>query len=181
MAAVTSEMVKSLREETGAGMMDCKKALDASGGDTEKAEAWLKEKGLAAAAKKSSREASDGIVEVYSHMGGRMAVMVEVNCETDFVAKMPEFRELVHDIAIQVASTAPLYLKKEDVPADVIAAQTEKLEKFYQDTVLMEQIWVKDDKIKIVDLVKQRVAKLGENIIVRRFARFQLGEIIQGE
>ena len=203
MAAVTSEMVKTLREKTGAGMMDCKKALDAATGDMDKAEAWLKEKGLAAAAKKSSREASEGMIEVYSHMGGRMAVIVEVNCETDFVAKMPEFRELAHDIAIQVASTSPLYVKKEDVPADVIAAQTEKfkqdamgegkkaeiaeriavgrMEKFYQDNVLLEQAWVKDDKIKIVDLVKQKVAKIGENIVVRRFARYQLGETTQSE
>lgn len=203
MAAVTSEMVKVLREKTSAGMMDCKKALDATGGDMEKAEAWLKEKGLASAAKKAAREASDGMVEVYSHMGGRLAVMVEVNCETDFVAKMPEFRELAHDIAIQIASTAPDYIKKEDIPADVIAAQLEtfkqaavsegkkpeiaeriatgRMEKFYQDTVLMEQVWVKDDKIKIVDLVKQRIAKIGENIVVRRFARYQLGETTQGE
>lgn len=203
MAAVTSEMVKALREKTSAGMMDCKKALDAAAGDMPKAEAWLKEKGLASAAKKSSREASDGMIEVYSHMGGQMAVIVEVNCETDFVAKMPEFRELAHDIAIQVASTAPLYVKKEDVPADVIAAQTEKfkqdamgegkkaeiaeriavgrMEKFYQDNVLLEQVWVKDDKIKIADLVKQKVAKIGENIVVRRFARYQLGETTQGE
>ena len=203
MAAVTSEMVKALREKTSAGMMDCKKALDASGGDMDKAEAWLKEKGLASAAKKAAREASDGMVEVYSHMGGRLAVMVEVNCETDFVAKMPEFRELAHDIAIQIASAAPEYVKKEDIPADVIAAQLEafkqaavnegkkpeiaeriatgRMEKFYQDSVLMEQVWVKDDKIKIVDLVKQRIAKIGENIVVRRFARYQLGETTQGE
>jgi len=203
MAAVTSEMVKALREKTSAGMMDCKKALDATGGDMDKAEAWLKEKGLASAAKKAAREASDGMVEVYSHMGGRLAVIVEVNCETDFVAKMPEFRELAHDIAIQIASAAPEYVKKEDIPADVIAAQLEafkqaavsegkkpeiaeriatgRMEKFYQDSVLMEQVWVKDDKIKIVDLVKQRIAKIGENIVVRRFARYQLGETTQGE
>ncbi len=203
MAAVTAEMVKNLREATGAGMMDCKKALDAAAGDITKAEAWLKEKGLAAAAKKAGREASDGMVEVYSHMGGRMAVIVEVNCETDFVAKMPEFRELAHEIAIQIASTAPLYVKKEDVPAPVIAEQTEKfkqdaigegkkpeiaerialgrMDKFYQDNVLLEQIWVKDDKLKISDLVKQKVAKIGENIVVRRFSRFQLGETTQGE
>jgi elongation factor Ts len=194
-------MVKALREKTGAGMMDCKKALDASGGDMEKAEASLKEKGLATAAKKASREASEGMVEVYSHMGGRLAVIVEVNCETDFVAKMPEFRDLAHEIALQVASTAPLYVKKEDVPEGVIAEQmakfkedaikegkkpeiaeriaTGRMDKFYQDNCLLEQVFVKDDKLKISDLVKNAIAKIGENIVVRRFARYQLGETTQ--
>jgi elongation factor Ts len=194
-------MVKALREKTGAGMMDCKKALDASGGDMEKAEASLKEKGLATAAKKASREASEGMVEVYSHMGGRLAVIVEVNCETDFVAKMPEFRDLAHEIALQVASTAPLYVKKEDVPESVIAEQmtkfkedaikegkkpeiaeriaTGRMDKFYQDNCLLEQVFVKDDKLKISDLVKNAIAKIGENIVVRRFARYQLGETTQ--
>jgi elongation factor Ts len=198
MAAITSEMVKSLREQTGAGMMDCKKALDATGGDFEKAQAWLKEKGLGSAAKKASREASEGMVEVYSHMGGRLAVMVEVNCETDFVAKMPEFRALAHEMALQIASTDPRYVKKDDVPADVIAEQmakfkedaikegkkpeiaeriaTGRMEKFYQDNCLLEQVFVKDDKVKVGDLVKNAIAKIGENIVVRRFTRYQLGE-----
>ena len=202
MAAVTPEMVKALRENTGAAVLDCKKALDASGGDIAKAEASLKERGLAIAAKKASREASDGMIEVYSHMGGRLAVIVEVNCETDFVAKMPEFRELAHEIALQVASTAPLYVKKEDVPADVLATQLAqfkedavkegkkpeiaeriaagRMEKFYQDNCLMEQVFVKDDKLKVSDLLKSSIAKIGENIIVRRFARYQLGELTQG-
>ena len=203
MAAVTAEMVKTLRENTGAGMLDCKKALDASAGDMVKAEAFLKEKGLAVAAKKASREASDGMIEVYSHMGGRMAVLVEVNCETDFVAKMPEFRDLAHEIALQVASTAPLYVKKEDVPEGVIAEQVAKfkedavkegkkpeiaerialgrMDKFYQDNCLLEQVFVKDDKLKINDLLKNAIAKIGENIVVRRFARYQLGETTQAE
>jgi len=116
--AITAEMVKALREQTGAGMMDCKKALDQSGGDVEKAANWLKEKGLSSAAKKSGREANDGVIETYSHMGGRMAVLVEVNCETDFVARMPQFRELAHDLALQVASTGPEYVRREDVPAN---------------------------------------------------------------
>jgi elongation factor Ts len=199
--AVTAEQVKQLREETGAGMMDCKKALDASGGDLEKAEAWLKEKGLAAVAKKAGREASDGMIEVYSHMGGRLAVIVEVNCETDFVAKMPEFRELAHELALQIASTSPVYVKREDVPADVLNTQLEqfkadavkegkkpeiaeriatgRLEKFYIDNCLLEQPFIKDDKVKVGELVKNAIAKIGENIVVRRFARYQLGETTQ--
>lgn len=190
-------MVKQLREQTGAGMMDSKKALEQNGGDMDKAAAWLKEKGLAAAAKKAAREANEGMIEVYSHMGGRMAVLVEVNCETDFVARMPEFRELAHELALQIASTAPEYVRKEDVPADVIEAHMAKfkqdavdegkkpeiaeriaagrMEKFYHDSVLLEQVFVKDDKVKIRDLVTAAVAKCGENIQVRRFVRYQLG------
>jgi elongation factor Ts len=191
-------MVKQLREQTGAGMMDSKKALEQFDGNMEKAAAWLKEKGLAAAAKKASRTANEGLIEVYSHMGGRLAVMVEVNCETDFVARMPEFRELAHDLALQIASAAPSYVKKEDVPAEVVAAQMAKfkedaiaegkkpeiaeriaagrMEKFYQDNVLMEQAFVKDDKVKVKDLIAATIAKCGENIQVRRFIRYQLGE-----
>lgn len=194
---VTAEMVKQLREQTGAGMMDSKKALEQHGGDIEKAAVWLKEKGLATAAKKASREANEGMIEVYSHMGGRMAVMVEVNCETDFVARMPEFRELAHELALQIASAAPEYVKKEDVPAAVVETQmakfkqdaigegkkpeiaeriaTGRMEKFYQDNVLLEQAFVKDDKVKIKDLVTDTIAKCGENIQVRRFVRYQLG------
>ncbi len=195
--AITAEMVKTLREQTGAGMMDCKKALEQNAGDIAKAEAWLKEKGLSAAAKKASREANEGMIEVYSHMGGRMAVMVEVNCETDFVARMPEFRELAHDVALQIGSTGPQYVRKEDVPANVLEEQVAKfkadaiaegkkpeiaervaagrLEKFYQDTCLLEQVFVKDDKKKVKDLVTETVAKCGENIQIRRFARYMLG------
>lgn len=195
--AITAEMVKTLREQTGAGMMDCKKALEQNAGDMTKAEAWLKEKGLSAAAKKASREANEGMVEVYSHMGGRMAVMVEVNCETDFVARMPEFRDLAHNVALQIASTGPEYVRKEDVPASVLEEQTAKfkadaiaegkkpeiaervaagrLEKFYQDACLLEQVFVKDDKLKVKDLVTATVAKCGENIQIRRFTRYVLG------
>jgi len=195
--AITAEMVKALREQTGAGMMDCKKALEQNDGDTAKAEAWLREKGLSAAAKKATREANEGMIEVYSHMGGRMAVMVEVNCETDFVARMPEFRELAHNVALQIASTGPEYVRKEDVPASVLDEQTAKfkadaiaegkkpeiaervaagrLEKFYQDACLLEQVFVKDDKLKVKDLVTATVAKCGENIQIRRFTRYILG------
>ncbi|MBO9344507.1 MAG: translation elongation factor Ts [Chloroflexi bacterium] len=196
--AITAEMIKQLREQTGAGMMDSKKALEQFNGDMEKAAAWLKEKGLATAAKKASRVAKEGIIEVYSHMGGRMAVMVEVNCETDFVARMPEFRQLAHDLALHIASAAPTYVAREDVPSDVVAAQITKykedalaegkkpeiaeriangrLEKFYEDHVLLEQPFIKDDKIKVKDLINDAIARCGENIVVRRFVRYQLGE-----
>jgi elongation factor Ts len=196
--AITAEMIKQLREQTGAGMMDSKKALEQFNGDMEKAAAWLREKGLATAAKKASRVAKEGIIEVYSHMGGRMAVMVEVNCETDFVARMPEFRQLAHDLALHIASAAPTYVAREDVPSDVVAAQITKykedalaegkkpeiaeriangrLEKFYEDHVLLEQPFIKDDKIKVKDLINDAIARCGENIVVRRFVRYQLGE-----
>jgi elongation factor Ts len=200
--AVTAEQVKQLREETSAGMMDCKKALDASGGDYAKAVAWLTEKGLAAAAKKSSREAKEGLIDVYSHGGGRMAVLVEVNCETDFVARSPEFTELAHNIAIHIASAAPLYVSREEMPADVIAAQTTqfkdelvkqgkpeniaekaaagKMESFYNESCLMDQVYVKDPdgKLKVKDMVTAAISKIGENIVIRRFSRFQLGETV---
>jgi elongation factor Ts len=190
-------MVKQLRDQTGAGMMDSKKALEQSGGNVDQAAAWLKERGLAAAAKKASREANEGMIEVYSHMGGRMAVLVEVNCETDFVARMPEFRALAHELALQIASAAPTYVRKDDVPAAVVDAQVARfkqdavaegkkpeiaeriaagrMDKFFQDSVLFEQAYVKDDKLKVKDLVTAAIAKCGENIQVRRFVRYQLG------
>jgi elongation factor Ts len=194
----TNEQIKALREQTGAGILDCKKALDQFNGDFEKAAAWLTEKGLAAAAKKSSRETRDGMIEAYAHPGGRLAVVVEVNCETDFVARTPEFKELAHDLALQVASMSPRYVKREDVPQDVAAAKiaafkqealnegkkpeiadriaTGKMEKFYQDACLMEQAYVKDDKIKVKDLVTAAISKIKENVVVRRFVRYELGE-----
>ena len=194
----TSEQIKALREATGAGVLDCKKALDQNNGDFNKAQAWLNEKGLAAAAKKSSRDAREGKVEAYAHPGGRLAVVVEVNCETDFVARTPEFKELAHDLALQIASMSPQYVTKQDVPADLIAAKMEthkqealaegkkpeiadriaagRMEKFYQDVCLMEQVFVKDDKVKIRDLITAAIAKIGENVVVRRFARYELGE-----
>ncbi|MCL5997675.1 MAG: translation elongation factor Ts [Chloroflexi bacterium] len=193
----TSEQIRQLREQTSAGVLDCKKALDMYNGDIDKAAEWLREKGLASAAKKASREAHDGLVEAYAHTGGRVAVLVEVNCETDFVARTPEFKALAHDLALHIASSAPLYVKKEDVPANVVEAKKElykqealsegkkpeiadriatgKLDKFYQDVCLLEQPFVKDDKVKIVDLIKNTVATIGENIVVRRFVRYELG------
>ncbi|MCS7061582.1 MAG: translation elongation factor Ts [Anaerolineae bacterium] len=194
----TNEQIKALRDATGAGVLDCKKALDQFNGDFDKALAWLNEKGLAAAAKKSARETREGIVEAYAHPGGRLAVLVEVNCETDFVARTPEFKELAHDLALQIASMSPQYIRREDVPAELVASKLEthkrealaegkkpeiaeriatgKLEKFYQETCLMEQAFVKDDKLKVRDLITAAIAKIGENIVVRRFARYELGE-----
>jgi elongation factor Ts len=199
--AISAEDVKKLREETGAGMMDCKKALDASGGDYAKALAWLDEKGLAAAAKKSSREANDGVIEVYKH-GGRMAVMAEINCETDFVARGDAFKELAHNIALQIAMSSPKYVKREDVPADVVAATQAKfkdeilaqgkpeniaekaaagkMEKFYEEVCLLDQVYVKDpeSKQKVKEVVAAAIGKIGENIVIRRFSRFELGETV---
>lgn len=194
---VTSGMVKELREKTGAGLMDCKRALSDSGGDMEKAIDALRQKGLATAAKKSSRVASEGLIGSYIHMD-KLGVLVEVNCETDFVARTDEFRELVKDIAMHIAAANPAYVSREEIPHDVIEREKEiyrgqvankppqvvekilegKLEKFYSDTCLVDQIFIKDPegKKKVKDLVTEKIAKIGENIVIRRFARFQLGE-----
>lgn len=193
--AATTETIKQLREITGAGVLDCKKALDATGGDMEKAAAILKEKGLAAAAKKAERKAADGRIEAYIHPGAKLATLVEVNCETDFVARTPDFLALCHDLAMQVAAAGPTWVAREDVPADVLEerkkefrAQVEgnkpenvieraiegKLAKFYQEHCLLEQVFIKDDAKTIQQLVKETIAKLGENIVVKRFARFQI-------
>lgn len=194
---VTADMVKDLREKTGAGLMDCKRALADSKGDIEKAFDLLRQKGLATAAKKSSRTASEGLVGSYIHMD-KLGVLVEVNCETDFVARTDDFRELVKDIAMHIAASNPVYISREDVPQDVILREKEiymaqvankppqvvekivegKLDKFFSDTCLLEQVFIKDpeQKMKIKDLITEKIAKLGENILVRRFARFQVGE-----
>ncbi len=198
MAEVSASMVKELREKTGAGMMDCKKALGEAGGDFTKAEELLRKKGLSAAAKKSSRAATEGAVASYIHMGGKIGVLVEVNCETDFVARTEGFQVLVKDVAMQIAAAAPQWVRREDVPAEIVAKELEiakaqmrdqkkpeaileriaqgKLEKFYEQACLLEQPFVKDDKKKIQDVIAEAVARIGENIQVRRFARFQLGE-----
>jgi elongation factor Ts len=195
---ITAEMVRKLREETGAGMMECKSALVEAAGDFEKARDILRKKGLASAAKKAGRATSEGLVGSYIHPGAKVGVLVEVNCETDFVAKTPEFQALVKDIAMQIAAAAPLYVRREEVPPEVVAKELEiakaqmreqkkpeailekiahgKLEKFYSEVCLLEQPFVKDDKKKIQDVVTEAVAKIGENIQVRRFARFVLGE-----
>jgi len=197
MAEISATIVRDLREKTGAGMMECKKALTDAGGDFEKAIDILRQKGLASAAKKSARSASQGLIGSYIHMD-KIGVMIEVNCETDFVARTDDFQELVKDVAMHIAAANPTYLAREDVTQDVIDREKEiykaqvsgkpaqvvdkivegKLEKFFTDTCLLDQIFVKDPdgKKKIKDLVTEKVAKLGENIVIRRFARFQLGE-----
>jgi elongation factor Ts len=198
MAEVNANMVKELREKTGAGMMDCKKALAEAGGDLVKAEEVLRKKGLSAAAKKSSRAATEGAVASYIHMGGKIGVLVEVNCETDFVARTDGFQALVKDIAMQIAAASPSYVRREEVPAEVVAKEVEiakaqmrdqkkpeailekiaqgKVEKYYEQFCLMDQAFVKDDKKKMSEVLTDAVAKIGENIQVRRFARFVLGE-----
>lgn len=198
---ITAGMVKELREKTGAGMMDCKKALMAVDGDMEKAIDYLREKGLAAAAKKADRVAAEGAVGSYIHAGGKIGVLVEVNCETDFVAKTEEFQDLVKDIAMQVAATNPLYLRREDVPAEVIEHEREvlrqqalnegkpeaivermidgRIEKYYRENCLLEQAFIKDGDKSVADVITEKIAKIGENISVRRYARYQLGEGIE--
>jgi len=189
--------VKELRELTGAGLMDCKRALTEAGGNLEKAIVILRQRGLALASRKAHREARQGLIGSYIHMD-KVGVLVEINCETDFVARTDEFRELLKDIAMQIAATNPAYMKREDVPLEVVEKEKEiytsqikdkppqvvekiiegKLEKFYTDNCLMEQGFIKDpeQKKKIKDIIAEKIARLGENIVVRRFVRFQLGE-----
>ena len=198
MAEISANAVKELREKTGAGMMDCKKALAESGGDFSKAEDLLRKKGLASAAKKAGRIAAEGAVGSYIHMGGKIGVLVEVNCETDFVARTEGFQALVKDIAMQIAAAAPQYVRREEVPASVTEKEMEiaraqardqkkpeaivekmatgKVEKYFKEFVLLEQPFVKDDKKSVQDVLNEAVAKMGENIQVRRFSRFVLGE-----
>ena len=194
---ITTQMVKELRQATGAGVLDCRNALEASGGDFDKAVTMLREKGLAAAAKKASREAKEGLIGNYVHPGSKMAAIIEVNCETDFVARTPEFQALVKDLAMQVVAARPRWLSPEDVPAEVIEQEKAiyrkqleeegkpehimdriiegKLKKFYDENCLLEQSFIKDPDVKIKDLVTNSVARLGENIRIRRFARFEVG------
>ncbi len=198
---ITAQMVKDLRERTGAGMMDCKAALTETGGDLEKAVDSLRKKGLAAAAKKASRVAAEGVVSSYIHGGGKIGVLLEVNCETDFVARTEQFQELVRDIAMHIAAAEPLYVHREEVlpadldrereifreqalasgkPAAVVEKMIEgKIGKFYSETVLLEQPFVKDPDVTVGDLIVRKVSTIGENIKVRRFARFRLGEGIE--
>jgi elongation factor Ts len=195
--AITAEMVKELRELTGAGILDCKKALEATGGDKEKAAIILREKGLAVAAKKADRVAADGRVEAYVHPGNKLAALVEVNCETDFVARTEQFIAFCHDLAMQVAASNPSWISRENIPPDVLEAQKEefrkelaaenkpreaweriiegKLAKFYQQSCLLEQPFIKDETKTIQQLLTETIAKLGENIVIKRFARFQIG------
>jgi len=200
MAEVTSAMVKDLREKTGAGMMDCKKALLESGGDIEKAVTWLREKGLATAGKKAGRSATEGAVGSYIHLGGKIGVLVEINCETDFTARNEKFQALVKDVAMQIAWSNPRWLRREDVPENVLAEEKSihraqlleqgkpeamlekiipgKLEKFYKDNCLLEQAFFRDPdgKRSVQDEINAAVAVIGENIQVRRYTRYALGE-----
>jgi len=191
-------MIKELRQAVGAGVLDCRKALEECEGDFDKAMAYLREKGLAAVAKKSSREASDGMIEAYVHPGNRVAVMLELNCETDFVARTDDFKDLAHNLALHIAFAAPGYLTREDVPEEVLQSERAtyraqaleegkpenivdrivegRLEKFYQQACLMEQPFVKDEDQTVESLINNAIAKLGENIILRRFARYEVGE-----
>ena len=199
--SVTAQQVKELREQTGAGMLDCKNALTEVGGDMEKAVEYLRKKGLASAAKKAGRVAADGAVGSYIHAGGKIGVLVEVNCETDFVARTDDFQELVKDVAMHIAASNPRFVRTDEVTGDVLAKEREiyreqalaegkpenvvdrivdgKMKKFYAETVLLEQPFVKDQDKTVGEVVAEKVAKIGENIQVRRFARFVLGEGIE--
>lgn len=175
---ITAEMIKALREETGAGILDCKEALTASGGDMEAAREILRKKGLSAAAKVVGREAGEGLVEAYIHGPGRMGVLVELNCETDFVARTGEFRALAHDLTLQIAATNPRYISPQDVPAEVWEEEKTNYpsaEDFFREVCLLSQPFIKDEGMTVGDLITQAQAKLGENIAVRRFARYELG------
>ena len=194
---ITTEMIKELREATGCGILDCRAALRDADGDFDKASDILREKGLAKAAKRSGREATEGVIEVYTHGEGRMAVMIEVNCETDFVGRSPDFLELAHELALQVAAANPLYLTEEDIPEEAIdhekqiaagrakdEGKPEKIipmivdgyvKKYKEDTVLLNQTYVRDNSMTVKDLINAQVIKLGERIVVRRFIRWELG------
>ncbi len=196
--AVTTEQIKSLRELTGAGVMDCRKALEQANGDLDKAVEFLREKGLATAAKRADRSASEGMLELYSHGNGRVGVMVEVNCETDFVARSEAFRTFAHEVALQIAAGDPRFISEEDIPAEeleqerlkarrlaldegkpesVIERITEgQLEKFKDETVLLRQPYIRDESLTINKLLLQNIASIGESIIIRRFARWELGK-----
>ena len=198
---ISASDVMALRERTGVGMMDCKKALNEANGDIEKAVEILRERGLAVAAKKSGRVAAEGIVEAYIHMGGRIGVLVEVNCETDFVGKTPEFKAFVRDIAMHIAAANPQFIRKEEVSSELIEKEKEvlrvqalnegkpekivdkmvegRIEKYYKEICLMEQDFVKDTEKTIQGYITEHVAKMGENITVRRFVRYEMGEGLQ--
>jgi elongation factor Ts len=200
---ITTEMIKELRTATGAGVLDCRKALQQANGDFEKAVDYLREKGMATAAKRADREASNGVVELYSHGDGRVGVMVEVNCETDFVARSEKFRTMAHEIALQIAASAPKYIKAEEIPASELDHEAEiararakeegkpdsvmekivegRLEKFKDEVVLLRQPYIRDESMNVEKLLLQTVAAIGENLIIRRFQRWELGESVNHE
>lgn len=201
MAEITAEMVKTLREKTGAGIMECKSALNEAGGNFDKAVDILRKKGIASASKKIGRTAAEGVIEAYIHAGSKIGVMVEINCETDFVARTSDFKMFAKDIAMQIAAANPLYVDRESVPAEIVAKEKEiyaeqskasgkpaaviekmvqgKLDKFYKEVCLVEQSYIRDPNVVIGDLLKSMIAKVGENIIIRRFTRYQIGETIK--
>ena len=200
---IDAKVVKSLREKTGAGMMDCKKSLQGAEGNEEKAVDILREKGLSAAAKRSGRAANQGIIDSYIHLGGKIGVLVEVNCETDFVARNDEFRAFVRNLCLQVAATNPAYLRKEDVPESILDKERQiiktqalndgkpekvvdkivegRLEKYYRENCLIEQTFVKDEDLTISELLTNLIAKIGENIVIRRYSRFEIGENLDSD
>ncbi len=200
--AITAEMVKDLRQATGAGILDCRKALETANGDFDQAVDYLREKGLAQAAKRMDREAKEGLVASYIHAGGRIGVLIEVNCETDFVARTDEFQGLVNDIAMQVAALSARYVQREDIPQEVLEHERQlyraqaleegkpegvldkivegRMNKFYQDVCLLEQPFIRDEDKTIDVVIKEANARTGENIVVRRFVRFELGESLEG-
>ncbi len=195
---ITTQMIKALRAATSAPMLDCRKALQEADGDYQKAVDWLREKGMATAAKRADRDASNGVVELYSHGGGRVGVMVEINCETDFVARAEQFRHLAHEIALQIAASAPKYIKAEDIPAEELQHESEiararaieegkpeavmakivegRVEKYKDEVCLLRQTYIRDESMTIEKLILQNVAAIGESVIVRRFQRWELGE-----
>ena len=195
---ITTQMIKELRAATSAPMLDCRKALQDADGDFNKAVDWLREKGMATAAKRADRDASNGVVEMYSHGGGRVGVMVEVNCETDFVARSEKFRALAHEIALQIAAGAPKYVKAEDIPASELEHEANiararakeegkpanvmdkivegRVEKFTDEVCLMRQTYIRDENLNIEKLILQNIAAIGESVVVRRFQRWELGE-----
>jgi len=201
--AITTEMIKQLREQTGAGISACKEALEKNNGDMAAALDFLREKGLATAAKRSGRNASDGVIELYNHGNGRVGVMVELNCETDFVARSESFRAFAHEIALQIAATNPMFIKDEDIPADVLERETRIAEarareegkpeaiipkivegyinKFKDEMVLMRQPYIRDESVTIQQMFNQTIVAIGENMVIRRFARWALGETTSEE
>ena len=198
--AISAKDVAELRKRTSAGMMDCKKALEETGGDLDKAAEWLRGRGIAKAEKRAGREVKEGVIEIYHHHNGKLAVLVEVNCETDFVARTEDFRSLCKDLAMHIASAAPVAVAVEDLPTELVERErriyTEqvaaegkpeairgkivegKLKRFYTESVLLEQPFVKDDKQTVGELVKVVSGRTGENVVIRRFVRFQLGEAV---
>ena len=196
--AITTDMIKQLRADTGAGILECRKALENANGDMNAALDYLREKGLAQAQKRAARQASEGIIELYSHMGGRMGVMLELNCETDFVGKSEAFQKLAHELALQIAAADPLYIKEEDIPAEVLEREEKiaaakareegkkeeiipkivegSIKKFKTEMVLMNQPYIRDESITVQDLINENVVSLRENIVVRRFTRYALGD-----